>query len=201
MKQHILAFMYMGLAYAILSLAPGVLTGDQELQPVAVQVTPVAAVDPAPPKSVDSWFEAMKPYCNAVEVETRLRRTPAPNSVQGASYSAACFALAGKIEKARAIILGLSNDERWRAAGVVFNVGHPVADAGDDEAAGPIMELVVEFLPDHYMALYHAGAARFQTGDYALAQGYLTRFLEHYDPNDGWRESAISMLKDMGDSC
>ena len=208
-KKDILAFMLIGLAYGILRLAPGVLTGDrgQQASPVqvtpvaaAVQVTPVAAADPAPRTSVYSWFADMKPYCNGVEVETRLRQTPAPSTFEGASYSAACFALAGKIEKARAIILDMPNDDQWRAAAVVFTVVHPVADAGDDEAAGPMMELVVEFWPNHYMALYHAGAARYQTEDYALAQGYLTRFLEHYDPKDGWRKSAISMLETIGES-
>ncbi|HIF22582.1 MAG TPA: hypothetical protein EYQ27_11915 [Gemmatimonadetes bacterium] len=53
--------------------------------------------------------------------------------------------------------------------GVVLGVGHPAADAGDDVAAGPLMELVVEFWPSHYMALYHAGAPRFEAGDTARA--------------------------------
>jgi len=199
-KQHLLAFMYMGLAYGILRLAPGVLTSEQGQQTATVQVTPVAAVDPAPIASVYSWFEATKPYCNAVEVETRLRQKPAASSLEGASYTAACFALAGNIDKARETIMELSGDDRWRASGVVFNVAHPVADAGDDEAAGPIMELVVEFWPNHYMALYHAGAARYETGDREAAQGYLTRFLEHYDQNDGWRKSALSMLEKLGEA-
>ncbi len=197
----ILAFMLIGLAYGILRLTPGLLTGDRGQQTVPVQVTPVAAVDPAPHTSVYSWFAAMKPYCNGVEVETRLRQTPAPGSFEGASYSAACFALAGKIEKARAIILDLPNDDQWRVAAVVFTVGHPVADAGDNEAAGPIMELVVDFWPNHYMALYHAGAARFETGDHGAAEGYLNRFLDNYEPNDGWRKSAISMLETIGEGC
>ncbi len=84
---------------------------------------------------------------------------------------------------------------------VVFGVAHPVADAGDNEAAEPIMALVVEFWPNHYMPLYHAGAARFETGDYQAAVGYLSRFLDNYEPDDGWRKSAISMLEDMGDAC
>ncbi len=82
---------------------------------------------------------------------------------------------------------------------MVFTVVHPVADAGDDEAAGPMMELVVEFWPNHYMALYHAGAARFETGDHGAAEGYLNRFLDNYEPNDGWRKSAISMLETIGE--
>jgi outer membrane protein assembly factor BamD (BamD/ComL family) len=62
-------------------------------------------------------------------------------------------------------------------------------------AAGPVMELVVEFWPNHYMALYHAGAARYERGDYAAAQSYLTRFLENYTAGDGWTEMARGMLQ------
>lgn len=202
-KQDILAIMLVGLAYGIFRLVPGIFAGHQGQQAVTVpvQVTPVVASGPAPVIDTQSWFQSMKPYCNAVEVETRLRQTPAPSSVEGDSYSAACLALAGKIASAREIILTLSNDDRWRAAGIVFGIAHPVADAGDNEAAGPIMELVVEFWPNHYMALYHAGAARFEMGDHGEAEGYLNRFLDNYEPDDGWRKSAISMLETIGEGC
>ena len=149
---------------------------------------PVDATSPA------GWFQAMRPFCNPVEVATHHRRNPAPEGMQGTAYSAACFALAGDVDTARELILGLKGDDQWRAAGVVFNVGHPVADAGDDLAAAPIMELVVEFWPNHYMALYHAGAARFELGDHHAATEYLTRFLEHYDHDDWWVKNANEML-------
>ncbi len=105
--------------------------------------------------------------------------------------------MAGNVDRARAIIDRLDADERWQAAGIVFNVGHPVADAGDDRAAGPIMELVVEFWPNHYMALYHAGMARFGLGDDAAAQDYLERFLASYEHEDGWTRSALSALEEL----
>jgi hypothetical protein len=92
----------------------------------------------------------------------------------------------------------LGGDDRWRAAGVVFNVAHPVADAGNDAAAGPIMELVVEFWPNHYMALYHAGMARLGLGDDGGAAEYLVRFLEHYELQDGWTSSARMALEELG---
>jgi hypothetical protein len=76
----------------------------------------------------------------------------------------------------------------------VFDIGHPAADAGDELAAGPLMELVVEFWPNHYMALYHAGAAAFERAELEKAEGYLTRFLAEYDVEDGWRSSALGML-------
>ncbi len=48
------------------------------------------------------------------------------------------------------------------------------------------MELVVKFWPSHYMALYHAGAARFEAGDAARAERYLPRFLQECHLDDGW---------------
>ena len=140
------------------------------------------------------WFEAMRPYCNPVQVETQHRWSPAPADMEGTAYSAACFALAGHIDQARDLILSLDGDDQWRAAGIVFGIGHPVADAGNDLAAGPIMELVVEFWPNHYMALYHAGASRYAMGEPDVAAGYLERFLENYSANDGWTRAAKEML-------
>ena len=142
-----------------------------------------------------TWFQQVRGFCNPVEVDVQLSWNPPPPGLQGAGYGAACYALAGRIDQARELILELEGDDRWRAAGIVFNVGHPVADAGDDRAAGPIMELVVEFWPNHYMALYHAGASRWALGDHDAAQRYLTDFLEYYELEDGWTASARSILK------
>jgi hypothetical protein len=100
---------------------------------------------PRVPDSPDEWFAAARPTCNAVEVEVSQRQHPAPKTVEGQGYSAACYALAGRIDSARAVINRLPTGDRTRAAGIVFNVGHPVADAGDDRSAGPIMELVLEY--------------------------------------------------------
>ena len=122
---------------------------------------------PIPVNSVDGaagWFQRMKPFCNTVEVEIALRNTPAPAGADGAAYAAACLALAGRIDDARAAIAALPVSDRAGAAGVVFDVAHPIADAGDDRSAGPIMGLVVEFWPNHYMALYHAGMASYGLG-------------------------------------
>ena len=165
--------------------------------------TPVTTVDPQPaqvtpaPNDVGAWFRSMRQYCNPVEVETRLRWQPAPETPEGEMHKAACYALAGRIDRARGVIEGLPADRRYQAAGVVFNAGHPAADAGDEIAAGPLMELVVEYWPNHYMALYHAGAASYERGDYGLAEGYLLRFLEEYSVEDGWRSSAQKMLAAM----
>ncbi|HVE80121.1 MAG TPA: hypothetical protein VNA89_14740, partial [Gemmatimonadaceae bacterium] len=145
------------------------------------------------------WFRRMKPYCNAVEVTVLQRQTPAPSTLEGQGYRAACYALAGRIDDARRVIDALPPKERWRAAGIVFDVGHPVADAGDDRSAGPIMELVIDYWPNHYMALYHAGMAEYMLGQHALARQNLQEFLRVYEPQDGWRSNAREILARLDD--
>ncbi len=142
-----------------------------------------------------AWFAAMKPYCNAVEVETAQHQRPAPTTVDGAGYSAACYSLAGKLEQAHAAIdaLGSSGDRRY-AAEIVFGIGHPVADAGDDKSAGPIMELVLDYDDANYMALYHAGMSEYALGQPEPARRHLQRFLELYRENDGWVANAREVL-------
>ncbi|MGH7358244.1 MAG: hypothetical protein ACREON_18935 [Gemmatimonadaceae bacterium] len=159
---------------------------------------PAPGPAPALGSSAEEWFASMKPYCNTLEVETRHSYTPPPATSEGAAYSAACYALAGKIVRARQIILGLSEGDRRAAASVVFQVGHPVADAGDDASAGPIMRLVVEFTPENYMALYHAGISEKMLGENDFARRHLEMFLEAYRYSDGWRASAISALRELG---
>jgi hypothetical protein len=140
------------------------------------------------------WFAGIKQYCNAVEAELAQRNAPAPATTDGQGYSAACYALGGKIDLARTTINRLVARERPAAASIVFAVAHPVADAGDDRSAGPIMELVIEYMPDHYMALYHAGMSEYALGQPALARKNLKAFLSHYDANDGWTQNAREVL-------
>jgi hypothetical protein len=147
----------------------------------------------------DAWFGQIKPFCNAVEVDFAHQRSPAPATPHGAGYSAACYGLAGKIDSARAVIDRLPADARPLAAGIVFNVGHPVADAGDDKSAGPIMALVIDYQPDNYMALYHAGMSEYVLGQPDPARTHLRRFLELYSSQDGWRSNAKQVLERLGE--
>lgn len=149
--------------------------------------------------SDDSWFARIKPFCNAVEVTYAHQRSPAPATPSGVGYSAACYGLAGKIDSARAAIERLPADQRSLAAGIVFNVGHPVADAGDDKSAGPIMALVIDYQPDNYMALYHAGMSEYVLSQPDAARAHLRRFLELYTSRDGWRSNATQVLERLGD--
>jgi len=194
-KIYFLGLLYVGLSlvYLVRAPDPGAISDDP---PFTVTIT-VEGEPEVDPTDAAAWFRGMKPYCNPVGVATQVTRGPAPRSADGTAYEAACFALAGRIDTARERILQLPEDQRWNAAGVVFNVGHPVADAGADLAAGPIMELVVEFWPNHYMALYHAGAAQYALGDHGSAHKYLVSFLEYYDPDDGWRRNALRMIGEI----
>lgn len=144
------------------------------------------------------WWVRSKAHCNAVEVELMHRRSPPPQTFDGQGYSAACYALAGKIDSARAIIDRLPQGDRFKAAGIVFDIAHPIADAGDDRSAGPIMELVVSYWPNHYMALYHAGMAEYALGEPELARRHLRAFLSYYHQHDGWTRNAKVTLARLG---
>lgn len=153
------------------------------------------APSPAFTGAAGEWFAQVKPFCNAVEVEVRQQQLPAPGTVEGAGYSAACYALAGKIDRAREVIDRLDGNDRSTAAGIVFTIGHPVADAGDDQSAGPIMRLVVTYQPHNYMALYHAGMSEYILGQKDLAKTHLRQFLDLYHDADGWRSNALTVLE------
>lgn len=148
--------------------------------------------------SGQAWFAAMKPYCNSVEVVVAHRNRPAPKGGEGQGYSAACYGLGGRIDSARAVIDRLPHSQRAEAVAIVFAVAHPVADAGDDASAGPIMELVVDYWPNHYMALYHAGMSEYALGKPTLARKNLTAFLSYYHENDGWTRNARETLARLG---
>ena len=164
------------------------------------RAAPVSSAEPPAPAvnfegNAQQWYTAIKPYCNQVEVVLAQRQHPAPSSLDGQGLSAACYALGGKLDLAREVIDRLPASNRARAAGIVFDVAHPVADAGDDKSAGPIMELVVEYWPNHYMALYHAGMSEYVLGDPVNARRNLTAFLEFYQQNDGWASNARAVLE------
>lgn len=192
-RVYLVGIAYIGLAAFAVSRAG---RGVEPIEPhvATPQITPPAG------GTARAWFASIKPFCNTVEAETALRRSRPPegSGFEGPGFEAACLALAGRIEQARTIIGGLDTDQQWKAAGVVFEVAHPVADAGDDKSAGPIMAMVVDFWPTHYMALYHAGASEYALGDLDRARVHLEAFLQHYSAEDGWRSSARRILDEIG---
>jgi len=160
---------------------------------VAVLVLSLKRERAAPADGEADWWSQHRAQCNPVEVGTLIDG----NARAPAHYRAACLALAGKVDAARAVLATLPAAERDRAASFVFSVAHPVADMGDDASAGPIMELVVEIQPEQYMALYHAGMAKAIAGDDAKARDYLTRFLAIYRTDDGWTGNARAALRSL----
>lgn len=186
------AYRFLGWAYAFLCAALVVRVRFE-------RASAGSSVYAAPTSSEIEWFRQVKPYCNSVEVQTVARRLTPPATASGAGYHAACFALAGRIDDARRIIDELAPSDRYKAAGVVFDVAHPVADAGDDRSAGPIMELVIDYWPNHYMALYHAGMAEYMLGQRDLSKHNLQEFLKYYHEHDGWTNNAVEVLERLDD--
>jgi serine/threonine-protein kinase len=155
------------------------------------QVGPQPSPSPAPRLSSGrAWLDRMRPRCNAVEAVQAVLREPPPPGAEGAGAGAACLALGGKMEAARKRIVALPEGERARAASVVFDAGHPVADMGDDVSAAPIMKLVLEFWPDNYQALYHAGMSEYALGRPSEARPLLEKFLLLYTQEDGFTRAA-----------
>ncbi|MDJ0634963.1 MAG: protein kinase [Xenococcaceae cyanobacterium MO_188.B29] len=140
--------------------------------------------------SEQQWFNRIKPSCNSLEIVTAMAKTTYPRTPTGIGYAASCYALAGRLDLADELIQELSPNLRVYAAQVVFNIGHPVADAGDDRSAGKIMNLVLKYWPENYMALYHAGMSAYVLGEYAQATMHLKDFLDVYQRNDGWTNKA-----------
>ncbi|MBC7883600.1 MAG: serine/threonine protein kinase [Anaerolineae bacterium] len=145
----------------------------------------------------EQWFNQIKPSCNSVEVVTAMSGATYPQTPQGVGYAASCYALAGRIDLADQVILQLPPNNRVYAAAIVFNIGHPVADAGDDKSAGLIMNLVLRYWPDNYMALFHAGMSEYILNDYPQSQSHLQSFLRVYQQQDGWTDKAKSALNRM----
>ena len=95
---------------------------------------------------------------------------------------------------ADSVLRALPDTERRSAASLIFGIAHPIADAGNEIAAGPVMELVVQHTPENYMATYHAGMSAYQTGDTDRARTRLTAFLRMYPNPDGWRRNAEMVM-------
>jgi serine/threonine protein kinase len=123
------------------------------------EVTQVPTRTTAPSSDGAQWFARVRGGCNHLEVGRLMLNSPPPRSTDGAGFGAGCYALATRYHDARKLIQALPESQRATAAWSVFEIAHPVADQGDDAAAGPMMELVLEFWPENYQARYHAGIA------------------------------------------
>lgn len=142
--------------------------------------------------------KTVKPHCNTLEVVTTIHSNPYPETPLGVGYGASCYALAGKLPLADQAIQSLPQGARVDAANVLFEIGHPVADRNDDESAGPIMDLVLKYWPDNYMAHYHAGMSAYVLAENAKAVAHLKEFIKIYQNEDNWRQTAILAIDNIG---
>jgi hypothetical protein len=139
--------------------------------------------------AIANQSRALPASCNSLEVEEALR-----NHEWDDVDRVTCLAVAGKIDRARAMLRALPVSTQTEAIARVFAVAHPIADRGDDASAGPIMKLVVEFWPHNYMAVFHAGMSDFALGRDDTAKQQLEGFLQMYAPRDVWRARAEKAL-------
>jgi len=188
------------LAVAVATVWPGPQIAERirnrpapELEAMPTQVV-TSAPQPESPALPAEWFESVEARCTSSEARIITDLWPPPLSPEGTAYEAACFALAEDILMARALILGLPEESRTMAAGILFDVTDATHDPIGTKAAAPLLELVLEFWPNHYPALFYAGSVRYSTGDLAGATPLLERFLESYGPDDDWSSDARRML-------
>jgi len=119
---------------------------------------------------------------------------PATTTGDGPALEAACFAIAGDLAKARALVLAMEPVERSEAAGVILDIALDSRDADTDATVGPVMDLVLEFWPNHHLALYYAGRSRYLSGDVDGAAPFLERFILGYPRDDSLVREAHRML-------
>ena len=148
----------------------------------------------APTGDEVAWFNKVKGSCDSLRVEAAIAQSPAPETLIGNSFKAACYGMAGKIDRSFAIVDSLSPADRDYASSIIFQIAHPIADSGDDRSAGPMMELVIKYQPQNYMALYHAGMSQYILGDKEKSRESLKRFLALYNNGDGWTQRGQRVL-------
>jgi serine/threonine protein kinase len=143
------------------------------------------------------WYERVRARCNRVEIDSLLEQDPPPQGKDGAGFAAVCLMLAGNREAARARITALPPADRAWAVRPAFEIIEPIADSGDDKAAGPAMVLVADFWPENHMALYHAAMHEYRIGRPRRAHEHLEKFVEGYDQQDGFMSTARKLLAEL----
>jgi hypothetical protein len=175
-----------------------ILSPEEPAAEVAVRTVERPAHQPEViPATPSGWFEAIRAECTPAKVQLAVDLRRPPDGTVSTGYEAACFAIAADLAKARALILGLPEGDRLEAASVVFNVAQAMVERGQEMPAGPLMELVLEFWPNHYVALFEAGVTRYAEGDYTHARIYLQRFLDVYVQDDQRTQRAMRMIDEM----
>ena len=145
--------------------------------------------------AAEQWFTEIKSRCNAIEVMPAMRRTKHPDTTQGVGYAASCYALAGKLNLAERKIQELDPNLRPEAAEVVFGVALPIASTEENISIGAMMELVLKYLPENTLALYHAGMSAYIWDEHPKAEKHLNKFLQLDQNKDGREIEVQATLK------
>ncbi len=74
------------------------------------------------------WFDSVKPYCNPLEINFAFKLSPPPKDPISQAYAAACYTLAGKIEKAEEQLNNLPSEKRAWAKGLISRVTEHVTE-------------------------------------------------------------------------
>ena len=180
---------------ALILVPPTLKLVGKDPPPVAQLPPAPEPARPAPPATPRAWFEALRARCTPVDARLATDLNPPPAGAEGTGYKAACYALAGQVPTARALLLGLPDEERPDGVGPVRDVTRELSAEGRHDQAGALAELVLEFWPDDEVALYEAGLGRWASGDRTGARVYLERFLERHAADDEWSENAREMLR------
>lgn len=147
---------------------------------------------PARASAVTGWWSRAGSQCTPLGVELAIR-----NREWTDIERTTCLAIAGKISDARTRLAAMSSADRSAALEQIFAIAHPIADAGDDRSAGPIMTLIADEWPENFMAVFHAGMAEFALGNDAAARTQLEKFHTMYGRDDVWRARATKALADI----
>ena len=150
-----------------------------------------------PVSSENKWFNRLKPDCLPEKYAEALKKTPPPPGDEGVGFTAACYALAGKLEAADTLLGKLTSRGQDTAANILFDVFHPAADAGEDQSTLPMMIIVIKYQPYNYMAMYHAGMSQYRLGDLDAAEEHLEAYMQRVPNKDGWTQLAESALVEI----
>jgi hypothetical protein len=180
------------LVYLQLRAAPS------ETQPEITAVTG----DDLPPALANTdgaaWFARVRERCNSLQIRTMLAETPPPSSLDGAGFAAACASLAGDLRLARWHVARFPKDQHAHAVWPTFEIAHRMADKHPkNQQIAAIMRLVIEFWPENYMALYHAGIAELAAGDTTRATKHLQGFLKIYTQHDAFSTAATAAVAEL----
>ena len=133
-----------GTAFILVYLATTAWRSIVDTTPSAVSIRTHATPSSAQPATTGhTWFQATKPYCNSLEVETRLQSVPPPAVADGPGWMSACYALAGKTDVAHTLISELPTGER----GPRLVALGPELDGPRRELGGDVLGLLIKRSP------------------------------------------------------